>query len=267
MRIGWLAIKFDWSASLYLLEPPIFPIVPAAEELYRQWIATASVSTASELAVAAFALENLMHKACHLAAQIHILRRTKPNSPEIRKKIISTVALLEAESLAWINRPAIQAAANEEQTAQQTLPSFDHKIETFLNYPPLRILNPFYAHLLNSWRAIQIYVSLFHDPFIGPESCPQRFSNAVDICRTWAALTDDTTMSDAGKMWICFLAGAAFGGVTRSPKEALWIKKMVDDFAVKLPFLRKGIVAYELLWDTVGDFWIELERARPKIKN
>lgn len=264
LQIWWISIKFDWSASLYLVEQPIFPIVPdTADEVLRKWIGSAVLSEETEWALAAFTLENLMHKACHYASMIHSMRC----DPDIKvgqvlKKVNQVVEILETESRNWVNRPIIQAAAQQELTARSLHPSFTHDSEPsqFLSFPPLQILNVFYANLLNSWRGLQIYVSLIRVPEIGP-SPPRRLTHAIEICRTWCSLGDDKTASEAGKVWIMFLVGVAFGR-KRSGEMGGWIKERLEETSKRLPILRKGVDIYGELWEVEGDFWNELEKRR-----
>lgn len=263
MQIWWISIKFDWYSSLYLVESPIFPIVPYAEdEVQRQWIGTA-VGEATEWGFAMFTLENLMHKACHYAALIHSMRC----NPEIKvstvlKKVVHVVGILETESRNWINRPIIQATAQQELTAQNIRPSFSHPSDTaqFLSHPPLQILNVFYANLLNYWRALQIYISFIANPTIGPSN-PSRLDHAIEICRTWVSLGSNKSQSEAGLVWIMFLVGASFGG-KRSAELGDWIKRRLNLMAGRLPILKNGVELYAELFEIEGDLWNELVKRR-----
>jgi hypothetical protein len=266
MQIWWISIKFDWFASLYLVESPIFPIVPidATDEMQRKWIGTAVLSEETEWALATFTLENLMHKACHYASLIHSMRCDPGlKTPQLVKKVDQVVEILETESRNWINRPIIQSSAQLQLTAQSIQPSFlPPQRPRFLSFPPLYILNVFYANLLNSWRALQIYISLIRDPTIGPSS-PSRLTHAIEICRTWTALgKTDITQSEAGKVWIMFLVGVAFGGEKRSGEMGEWIKRRIEDTSSRLPILRRGVEVYGELWEVEGNFWNELDKRR-----
>lgn len=263
MQIWWISIKFDWYSSMLLVESPIFPILPYAEdEVQRQWIGTA-VGEATEWGFAMFTLENLMHKACHYAALIHTMRC----DPELKvttllRKVDHVVGILETESRNWVNRPIIQKTAQQELTAHDIEPSFSHSpdVAQFLSYPPLRILNVFYANLLNYWRALQIYISFIGNPTIGPSN-PSRLDHAIEICRTWVALGSNKTQSEAGIVWIMFLVGATFGG-KRSPALGGWIKQRLKVMAKRLPIVKNGVELYGELFEIEGDFWNELVKRR-----
>ncbi len=263
MQIWWISIKFDWFSSLYLVESPIFPVVPYAEdEVQKQWIGSA-VGDAMEWGFATFTLENLMHKACHYAALIHSMRC----NPEVKvatvlKKVDHVVGMLETESRNWVNRPIIQKTAQQELTANNIGPSFSHSpdVAQFLSYPPLRILNVFYANLLIYWRALQIYISFIRNPTIGP-STPSRLDHAIEICRAWVALGSNKTQGEASLVWIMFLVGATFGG-KRSPGLGEWIKLRMNVMARRLPILKNGVELYGELFEIEGDFWNELVKRR-----
>ena len=62
MHIWRVSIKIDWTASLFLVEPPILPQIPAAEDLHRQWIMKSAFATDADWALTAFSLDNLIHK-------------------------------------------------------------------------------------------------------------------------------------------------------------------------------------------------------------
>jgi hypothetical protein len=167
MQIWRCAIRLDWSVSVFLVYMPIFPIISASEELHRPWIAATASPGTTEWVLAAFALDNLIHKACTSAVHVRNIRKQKSDTQEVDQKVWSVVGHLKAESRQWRDRPAIQIAEMAEISAQQTLPSFAPRVGTFLHYPPLQILNPTYADILNAWRGLQIYISLISDPSIG----------------------------------------------------------------------------------------------------
>jgi len=264
MHIWRVSIKIDWTASLFLVEPPILPPIPAAEDLHRQWITKSAFATDAEWALTAFSLDNLIHKACHFAAQVRSIRLSG-SSPEVEKRVASLVGILRAEIEAWDQRPLVQAAELEEAAAQLS----DPPGEAFLDYEPLSIYNPFYCNLRNAWHALQIYTSLLQYPRIGPYP-PLRYSHAVEICRTLAALgPTDTSYCEFGKLWVILLSGVTFGGY-RSPRETEWVgARMVyitERFPVNDP--RKGNVetftSYAEICGIDGDFWEEMDKRRDR---
>jgi hypothetical protein len=260
MQIWRVAIKFDWAASIFLLVRPVFPTVPAAEDLHRRWIKTmAAAGDATEWAIAAFALDNLIHKACHFAVQVRTLRRK--NTPDIESTVLSLVTILETENSHWRQRPIIQLAELYEQAAQGILPV---PSQQFLDYPAKAISNSFFANLLIAWRALSIYISLIREPSIGP-NYQFRFDHAVEICRTLASLADDKSNSASSKVWILFLLGVAFGGPRRSPGESRWVRDKILEILRLVPILGAAVAAHEKLFDTEGDFWEALEKTRPEI--
>jgi hypothetical protein len=262
MQIWRIAIRLDCSASFFLVDTPIFPIISASEELYRPWVAATASPGTVEWVLSAFALDNLIHKAYTLAVRIRSIRKQKGNTQEVDQKVWSVVGQLKAESRQWRDRPAIQIAEMAEISAQQTLPSFGPKGGRFLHYPELRILNPTYADLLNAWRALQIYISLISDPSIGSTSSPYRLGYAIDICRTWAALGNDKSHSIVSKQWLIALTWVALGGYRQHPEEAQWVRKRLEFVMVQLPILSGAVASYEQLGNIEGDFWEEMEKVR-----
>ena len=262
MQIWRLTVRLDWTASLYLVEAPVFPVIRGEEDFHQQWIRmSVPAGDISEWALAAFELDNLIHAACHLAYQVRTIRRSPKRSEEADRRVFSAVARLEANIRGWINRPVICAARFIEQTAQNENSSDLSQFGSFLNYPALKIRNSFFANLLNSWRAVTIYVSLIVNPMIGqPE--PRLFDLAVEICRTIAALGQDRSFTASSKVSIMFLAGVVFGGRWRSPMEAEWISRQVNEIVTMFPFMKDAILSYQKLWDTEGEFWDEMEKTR-----
>jgi hypothetical protein len=265
MHIWRVSIKIDWTASLFLVEPPILPPIPAAEELHRQWILKSAFATDAEWALTAFSLDNLIHKACHFAAQVRSIRLSNGPSLEVEKSVASLVRILKGEIEAWDQRPLVQAAELEEAAAQLSDPPGDG----FLEYEALSVYNPFYCNLRNAWRALSIYTSLIQYPQIGPYPS-ERYSHAVEICRTLAALgPSDTSYCEFGKLWVILLSGVTFGGY-RSPRETEWVaQRMVyitERFPVNDP--RKGDVetftSYAEICGIDGDFWEEMDKRRDR---
>jgi Fungal specific transcription factor domain len=265
MQVWRFAIRLDFSASFYTVQPPVFPPIPAAEELHRRWILMAASShQTAEWALAAFGVDNLIHRACHFAAQIREMRRAS-NSPEVEHQILPIVSLLQAEIQAWRRRPIIERAELIEQSAQNYVDERNlssHSSQPFLHYPPLKIVNTFYCNLLNAWRALSIYVSFILDPNIGSATNPHRFDTAVEICRTLAALGEDKSNTASSKIWTLFPTGAAFGGQSRSPREAEFISMKMNEIAMMFPIMKEKIGVYDKLFGTQGDFWEELENTR-----
>jgi hypothetical protein len=260
MQIWRCAIRLDWCATIFLIEPPIFPITSSSEEFHRPWIMATASPGAVEWALAAFALDNLIHKACTLGFYIRKLRLQKGDTPEVDEKIWSVVGQLKSESRQWRDREAIQIAEITEIAAQESLPTFGPDSGRFLHYPLLRILNPTYADLMNAWRALQIYISLISDPIIGSTTSPHRLVYAIDICRTWAALGNDNVHSITSRQWLLILTWVALGGYREHPEEAMWVRKRIEAVISHLPILAEATAAYEQLGNTAGDFWEEMEK-------
>ena len=128
------------------------------------------------------------------------------------------------------------------QNVNEQPPTSEQVKGTFLDYPPLQIDDTFYSNLLNTWRAIYIFIDLIATPEIGPSTNPKRLSSAVDICRTYASLGRDD-MFPIGKAIAVFLSGVAFGGKRTSPREVGWLyDSMVSKLQEYFPLNRTAVV-------------------------
>lgn len=271
LAIWRLAIRLDWTVALYLAEAPIFPALPRGQEaLQRQWITSLGYTAdTAEWAIAAFAVDDLMNRACHYAIQARELRKFSDPAVEIAVKGI--VANLVEEYGSWHQLPTIRQAALNEQLSQYIpcLPQEDPLLlpaQQFLDHPPLRISNIFYNHLLNSMRAISIYISLILNPTIGPIVSPQRFATAVEMCRTLAAMEGNTVIPATSRIWTIFLIGVAFGGKGRSPREAEWLLEKMREIKRGFPISHESIAIYESVYDVEGNFWEEVTRVKGILK-
>jgi len=255
MLIWRMAIRMDFIMSIMYGQAPIFPVyVPLMmvepddriaedqEEFHRQWITVFADRnqgpSASEWALAWFALDNTMHRACHASANALLLRRSNTSaSPQETDAIIqSSVDTLLTNHRKWRQRKVV-TEADEMERQGQFLATFESNMNSgfpfdtilptlqrpappatpggtplqFLQYPPERLTNFFYANLLNHYRSIEIYISLIPKPMWGYPD-PWRFECAIDLCRTHAALGEERNFLTTGKIWGLYLAGITFGG-------------------------------------------------------
>lgn len=270
MQIWRIAIRLDFTTSLYLVDPPVFPLIPTEEqELHRQWILLSTPNIeAAEWALASFAQDNLIHRACHLAAQARAVRNSPRYTPAMEYAIQVQVEKLHQENKDWYNRPIVQRANAVERAAQSDCSTNDTLVDEeawqFLDYPPLRIVNHFYANLLNHSLATSIYISLIANPEIGPGPSRERHADAVRICRILAGLGEDTPHTASSKIWIIFLAGAAFGG-WRSKEEADWLIWRMEKIVKVFPLMKNALQIYSGMWQLEGDFWEEMDKLQAKL--
>ena len=262
MSIWRLAIRLDFTTSLYLCSAPVFPTIPAEQQdFHRRWVilTTPNVTTA-EWALATFAQDNLMHRACHLANRARSIRVSLDYTVEKEWEIRAAAEGLHKENEAWHERPIVRQA----QSIEESLP-FDPPASPtedpylFSHYPCRPIANPFYANLYISSLAASIYISLITDPQIGPGTQTNRFMDAVRICQTLSGLRDDKSQPESSKIWIIFLAGVAFGG-HRSPRESKWLLWRMHEILKSFPLMKRSVDAYEKMWNVDGDFWDEMNK-------
>jgi hypothetical protein len=226
-------------------EELIESITDGQEEFHRQWIELFidrdQGPSASEWALAWFALDNNLHQACHLGADVAVLRLTHPNSPEMKAQIEQSVNDLVSIHRKWRQRKIVLEAEEMEKKGKllgilgsakpdstpltftvdisailpsNRLPSLSDSTSPplcFLHYPPVTLTNRFYANLLNHYRSIEIYLTLIARPLLGSLD-PWRFQCAIDLCRTHAALGEERNFLTTGKIWGLWLSGVTFGG-------------------------------------------------------
>lgn len=275
MQIWRIAIRLDFTTSLYLVQPPVFPpIPPEQQDLHRHWINLSTPnSDTAEWALAAFAQDNLMHRACHVASQSRALRKSPSYRPEMELEIQSACLELDKQNRDWHQRRVVIEAESVEQAARFSPPSPESRAGspdteepwTFLNYPSYRIVNPFYANLLAFSRATSIYISLVAHPDIGPGPNSKRFQDAVEVCRILAGLGEDRSHTASSKVWIMFLTGTAFGGLARAKEETEWLMWRMVGIVKMFPLMKNAVDSYEKLWNVEGDFWDEMDKVQIRL--
>ena len=174
-----------------------------------------------EWVLASFALDNLFHRTCHICLKAFELRRGNKTNAE--SQIADWTTELFEEHSNWRKRPVIIIEDSFERQSQR------HYGGQFLDYPALSIHNTFYAHLLNAWSALFIFIDLIAFPYVELSGKGfRRFDYAVDICRTYAALGQGlhtSIMLPVGTIVTTYLAGLGFGGNRRSPRETAWLNE------------------------------------------
>jgi hypothetical protein len=242
-QIWRFSIRLDLLATtLFFPRTPLFPTVPVNQDhMHREWVRlSTNTDLHTEWTLASFALDNLMHRAAHISMKAYELRKRQPEQSSIQiSKWIQTLLLEHSQ---WCTRPIVLQAQSYEENVNEPLPTSEQVKGTFLDYPPLQIYGTFYSNLLNTWRAIYIFIDLIATPEIGPSANPKRLSFAVDICRTYASLGGDD-MFPIGKTIAVFLSGVAFGGKRVSPREVGWLyDSMVAKLQEYFPLNRTAVV-------------------------
>jgi hypothetical protein len=237
---------------------PIFPpVAPDQAKLHRNWIAAAADSSrefSTEWAMAKFALDDLAHRAAILARVGNKDRKDHPEATTLSPEIMDELADLLNDLEAWRSQPLVVQGERNEQLAElgelpaETVPM------PFLNHPPLAIYSQQFGHMMNHWRAVQIYISLILWPQAGPDP-PQsgRYQTAVEICRNFASLTNGI----AGETWCLTLAGISFGGDAYYPEESAWMidkqEQVLQDF--RFPFAISVRQMMQYIWYSGMSIW------------
>jgi hypothetical protein len=263
MHVWRMLLKSDWTTSLFLVEAPVLTPIVEREDFDRKWLEMyVSVGDVSEWALAAFELDNLIHKACHVASQVRSGQQAS-DPPELEYE------KLKEDIQAWRDRPIVRAGELSEQAAELDPPDLSSEAlstyQYFPGYPPLRIVNSFYVRLLNDWRALSIYISLIDNSSFGPAACPRRFDYAVDICRTLAVLWHDQNNIAGSELWVAFFAGVVLCKSSLSQREVEWISRKTTDVVVAFPAMKNALWAYRRLWDADGNVWDKMEKTRTHV--
>lgn len=263
VQIYRVGIMFDWIVALLILEKPIIPPIPPGHERHRLWTSpSTTTSEQTEWLLAAFAMDILVHRACHITYDLHS-RKQDFVSDDLK---ISLVRALQSEARAWSDRPCIQKAEVLEQLAQITDTSTSFCGESsdmrFLDFPVLHITNRFYASLHMTWCTVQILISLITVPYVGSMVCKERYKWAVSICRTRAALGETTDEIFSLQYWANFLAGVAFGGSSQTFDELKWVMVKNTHFQGNLAHSKRYVTLFNEIWHLAAteNFWDELKK-------
>jgi hypothetical protein len=198
------------------------------DQVHHQWIQSHAVSLDqsksaenADWAEAWFALDSLMHHACHVSVTVYLLRNNLPaGTPTRESQIIESRDGLVDAHRQWRERPVVRRADDAERLAEvlkiQELhindsPAANLNEGSFLGYEPLRISDFFLASRLHTWRAIQLYISLIDEPRWGMYDS-SRVVCAVELCRIHAALGIERNFLGAEKACGLYLAGITWGG-------------------------------------------------------
>ena len=191
--------------------------------------------SATEWALAWFALDNTMHRACHASADATTLRSEQRDPQSVDREIQASIDVLLESHRGWRQRKVVREADEIERRSQlpsssetsssgfsldlstifptiQTPPeSTTDTVLQFLEYPQSQLTNSFYNNLLNHYRSIEIYITLIQQPIWVHD--PWRFECCVDLCRTYAALGEERDFLATGKVLGLYLAGVTFSGL------------------------------------------------------
>ena len=264
MLIWRIAIRHDYLLSMFSKEPPVFPSISLnQDELHRQWIEKIVISRdpndhSADWALAHFALDNLIHHACHLSKKCIRLRRRHNHFPELEGSLQTEISILQKAHESWISRPIVRQAELTELFAQKV--PFQSE-GSFLHHPPMNIKNQFYANIRSHWNSIGVYISLIAYPHI--TIIPARLAHAVSICRAHASLGAGNNVSSSGKVVWLFWAAVAYG----PGFEAAWVENCLRGVRHVFPRLKTMARRVCEVVDSKGEFWDEFERILDTIGN
>ena len=114
MLIWRIAIRHDYLYSMFSRESPVFPpIIQDQDEMHSVWINQLLLSRdrseeAKEWTLAHVALDNLVHRACHLAKRARQLRTSVMYTTSYEVSLQQEIISLQNSHENWKLRPIIQ---------------------------------------------------------------------------------------------------------------------------------------------------------------
>jgi len=237
---------------------PIFPPVPPSQALlHRGWIEAATSSEnekSADWAMAKFALDDLAHRAAILSRIANSYRKDHPEEETLSTEIMTEFSELLNDLEEWRCQPLVQEAERAEELCQEGLLPAATIPQPFLDHPPLSVYSQPFVHMLNHWRAVQIYMSLILWPAVGPNPPTSgRYQTGVDICRHFASLTSGIS----GETWCLTLAGIAFGGDAYYPAESAWMMEKQESVLqeMRFPIVISVRQMMQFIWNSGKSIW------------
>jgi hypothetical protein len=257
MLVWRLTLRLDSGISLVQRTPTILPH-PSTYELsvQRNWIqCLARDGRSADIALATFSLDDFGHRAVDWIFEgIKVKTMSERyQTDEIFRKAYDALTEermweLQKEHANWILQSPCQEMYQKELLLQQesaqslldaptsTIPNAPFTIssigdaytptvnDTFLNYPPLRIYDSQFIHLLSQWRSNKIFLSLARNVPNHHSRFPSDIHNAVEICRAHASRRLPLTHQDlVPELFALLSCGYAFGGNRVYEREFEWV--------------------------------------------
>ena len=259
-----MIIRTDFAMSSLYADQNQFESLPPEEEIEdRKWLTQLSgpskgiIPKNIEWILASFEMDNLMHRAYAFGQRSAKLRAKVPPDPFVFQKIENEYQMLMQGLELWKQRPVVREQEEIERHARLVMPLPTDPALRFLHHEPLHLQNRYYAKLLNQWRTIMIWVSLILHPVPGPGPyAHNRYSLAVDICRTHAALGQEAFV---GPSWQCLhFAGLAFGGAKLHPMETRWLLVQLQLTGRFFPTVAALVEVMPSVWEADEFVWTGL---------
>ena len=254
MLLWRIALRLDGLIATTQDTVPIFPAFPASyNSLNRKWaLSLATDGRSADWAIAAFALDNFYHRACHYLKPFAHLRNATNflYDPETDRIVGERLSELRKEHADWLRQPAVAMAMQIELLAQQG--EFPDNPPRFLEYPPLIVHDRKFVLLLNEWRAVYCFITCIGVPLSWRRHTRTLLKVAIDICRTHATVTlSPASREFAPAFFSMMCAGYAFCGGVRFRREFQWVRQRIERIlGLKNPVLAK----FQSYIDNVKEF-------------
>ena len=245
MLIWRCAVRLDYFlSSVYPCKPIFLTPPPEQEDCHRIWIRTMVTSRGEEWALAQFALDNLQSRAAHLSWLACQSRRIgTPTENEIQRQCTNSLDDLST----WRTRKIFIEQDALDEIIEKQRPSTN--TERFLNYPPMKYRNSFYANLLNEYRCAVMFVTFIASPLVGRPSPFDTVRNihAINSCQSISAT--GVSKFPMSIVRILQLVGLVYADPVKFPEECGWIKQQLDRVS------NRGIQAASRVKEMLGTVW------------
>ena len=198
-----------------------------------------------------------MHETCHAASSV-----SEPDTQSWIEQLIQTHRRWR-EKFVVVKAVEIEHAG-EISSLSRTLTTKTSE-QTFLDHPPVHVTDFFFSSRLNHWRAIGLHLSLIREPRWGKAE-DGVVVEAIDLCRTHAALGSDCDFLAAEHVTGLYLAGVIFGGPdmysvpnqltkTDYQRESQWIIDELESRTDSIPITTTLVKNLNIVWTLKGNYW------------
>jgi Fungal specific transcription factor domain len=267
MLVWRIAMRVDSVVATTQQATPIFPPFPIEYNvLHRSWAQSlASDARTADLAVAAFALDNLYLRASHYRRNFEQGRRSQEyqTDPKIRatwdQTHIQHFKVVMREHASWLELPACTLGLRLELVAQQNQIACD--ATGFLDYPPVVINDRKFVILLNEWRSMYLYITIACMPDELRRHSLTSLSHAIEICRVHAALNLTRLSPEwSAEIFVLISASNGFGGCRKYQREMDWLaQQFMAIKKMRVPLLTRfqGFLDHAATFPWIGSQWEE----------
>jgi hypothetical protein len=258
MLIWRVSLSLDLMTSAVQRTPPILPAFPTNSTAFnRTWATCLSNDVKNvDFALASFWLDDLFHRSRHWLHECTVTMLSceytdNPHNKAAYDAIVeSRIGLLRQEHANWAQQPICVLGMQLEKSAQIWIGDAPN-LPRFLNYPPLLIYDHRFSILLNRWRLMSLLIAFFPLSAL-PQHTISEMDNAIEICRTHAALGLSPTSKDYVTEFFAVLGAARmFAGGRKYKDEFRWTFEKIAEMDGMHHFI---LTEFQDYIDSIKDF-------------